>query len=266
MPVFEREVNPASYDYYYPRIAVRYMGIPKSASTSVMETLRILNSGEEYKDLPSVHDVRERRKLQLNLHADANPVFSFTVVRDPIQRFVASYVDKVLSGSDFIYLANLGSMPWFPWNPKNGDEMDRLFKKFLRWVKPRLSFDGHFCGVSSFALHTKDLEVFKMTELHHLEDALSSSVGQEISFSKSNSGKQEKFIAQFLISRNFSELQELLVGEYSYLEGLGVTFGNLAEAQSQGEFSEACFQKEMSRINLKRAQVMHWGLTSKIKY
>jgi hypothetical protein len=78
-----RHRHEVTYGYCYPKLGLAYLDIPKNASTSIKEALRTISQGEPPKLVELEH-------LKSN-----GELFVFTFVRNPWDRLVSCWADKI---------------------------------------------------------------------------------------------------------------------------------------------------------------------------
>jgi hypothetical protein len=145
---------------YYPKLKIAFNFIPKNACSSIKNTLRFYSEG--YASLDNVHNDSDYLKPFL-LDSDW---FVFLVVRDPFDRVVSAYLDKIINPIEENALKLVVQIY---------EERGLIYKKgksvpfiyFLEWIstQPIDYLDAHWRPQSSLLRFSKYTDIFYMNKL-----------------------------------------------------------------------------------------------------
>ncbi|WP_211372990.1 sulfotransferase family 2 domain-containing protein [Ideonella dechloratans] len=188
---FREYPSPAVNGIFLAQWSIGYQSIPKVACTSLKEALFLLATGENFGDRKRpgggyIHDYFFRHEQDI-----AQAAWRFVVVRDPIQRFLSGFSNRVLHYRELSreYLASLPSMSGvdledFPANPS----LDQFIANFEFYCQVP-TIRHHFSPISAFVA---PLESFSRVYAFHEIDALAADIskrtGQEFRIPHSQQG------------------------------------------------------------------------------
>lgn len=189
--VFKEDPSPAIKGIFLARWAIGYQSIPKVACTSLKEALFRLATGESFGDRKRpgggyIHDYFFRHEQDITQAA-----WRFVVVRDPIERFLSGFSNRVLHYRELSksYLSSLPDkagmdLESFPANPS----LDQFIANFDFYCKVP-TIRHHFSPISTFVAPLESYSrVYAFHEIDALAVDISQRTGQEFSIPHSQQG------------------------------------------------------------------------------
>lgn len=266
MPLFHTTQTYEHYYYGFPKLGLNYLAIPKTGSTSLLRELSRLEAGGTLEAGFDVHQPSYRSKMRSQV--DSSPqVFSFTVVRDPAERMVSGFLDKVVSGKDFIYTANLGSEKFFPWYLKDLEDLCNHFELFLDWIQDKAYMDGHFASQAQLANGAPLQAIFDLKDKKVLINELQSRTDLSLNFIPENHSNLSA-VPPFLLAKYAKRLSQLC---HPDLEWLGpsevlqthIKEVDMQELENRAEFEVAAWAKTWGT---RKGRVLIWGLKNGARF
>ncbi|WP_413662457.1 sulfotransferase family 2 domain-containing protein [Microbulbifer sp. CNSA002] len=166
-----------------------YVPIPKNACTSIKEFIFELDNGERFEPYESegkkiwIHDYFLTKKQKLE---DLGPdFFSFAVVRDPVERFISAYNNRVGQHNELSSDMLGDAASDLPRSPGLGQFID----DFTRYFHRSNSISHHF-GVQAGHIPNpgKLTKIYFISELKSLSSDLSDLVGASVTLKREQVG------------------------------------------------------------------------------
>lgn len=196
---------------------VAYFPLPKAACTSIKLALYQLENGVNYdnkKYQMHVHDYWTRKLRPLNDYSR-----KVIIIRDPIERFLSAYSNRVLDHGELNRNAIKNDCPWLlnklPHFKPNIDQFIRYFE-YYRLVpviehhcQPLVSYINN--DLSQFT------DIFPLEQIKEFESFISNITNVELTLSKAHVGKNKITLAN-LTEEHLDILFELFNEDYKLLE------------------------------------------------
>ena len=173
-PVEEKSRTPAERMLTLKRAEVYYLPITKCGSTYLKNLFHYLDSGVEHESGPNIH---HRPEALVRAGADdmekiRNSGHAFTVVRDPVDRFISMYFDKVHREGP----RNFGDLRLLLAEELNldltadlsVDEHRRNCRKLITWLEKNLAFETDIPINHHWRRQASRLKRVEALELVHL--------------------------------------------------------------------------------------------------
>lgn len=180
------------------KLKILYVEISKAGNSSIKYELFIKpkTSTEEHKRFKdNYHLIHSQTKTLTWNRKKYKDYFKFTVVRDPLERFISAYKNKILLNESYI-INNLGLKKYTRSQLENIDLfIDSLNEHSIR-------NDKHFTNQKFLIPRIKDMDlVGQLEKIEETEKILSKKVGQDISFEFIN--KSEEYTPKILNIEKF---------------------------------------------------------------
>ena len=175
-----------------PNYRIAFFSVPKSASTSTKLVLYRLKHGKEWHGLPDkVHPMFPTFPIKSG-ETDVPPNYwTFTIIRDPIQRLLSSYGNRVLHHRDIERdlqkrqtqddtFSNLNPIP----------EPNEFFEKLLLYQKASYSIWHHTISVKNFIGDDLNIfdDIYTISEISKFEADISAYTKQSIKMPREQTG------------------------------------------------------------------------------
>lgn len=167
-----------------------FFSVPKAGSTSIKLVLWELKTGSPWTGDPDrVHPRFSTYPLEAGDFEGLEDYFRFTVVRDPVQRLLSSYGNRVIAHKDLeksLPAKPLERVLWRLRNPRftSRPTANRYVGDLGYFQKVSYSIWHHTTSVATFIGTdlTRFHEVYRLEELHGLETRLRALTGKDIRF------------------------------------------------------------------------------------
>jgi hypothetical protein len=149
---FHKQGLPAASAIVYRKKKIAYVPIPKNACTSLKIFFYELKNNVELKEhFTKIHGRFDYWAIDFDRFAEDRKFFKFIVIRDPIERFVSAYNNRVKMYREL-------SKGWFTTNYPNPEPFLKAFEE------RSLSFDP---AIGEFARRIEDYVELNHTIRHH---------------------------------------------------------------------------------------------------
>lgn len=223
IPVVDVHFNPHPRSevsgIFLARWSIGYQAIPKVACTSIKEAIFRLVMMEPFSQAVGggaahIHSYFDQREQDVT-QAD----WRFLVIRDPVQRFLSGYSNRVLHHRELSrdYLARLASslglnMDNFPFDPS----LDEFVEKFDFYCRVP-TIRHHFRPIGEFVAPLSAFSrVYAFEELSVLAEDISNRTGQDFSIPHSQRGGQ-KLRREQVSPSTMKRLLDIYSGDYDIL-------------------------------------------------
>lgn len=184
-----------------PDHGIAYFGIHKAASSSVKHALYELREGHPWPgNIMKVHKQLPTRRVAPSDFEDCSKMWKFTVLRDPIKRFLSAYQNRIVDFRDLVINPNPGNFNYIfkkmGWKlsvpPRLGlqskPNIENFIKHFSAYTAASKSVWIHTCPASLFI--GEDLSyfdaVYTTSTLDQLEKDLSDRLNRPITLPRIN--------------------------------------------------------------------------------
>lgn len=199
---------------------IAYMALPKAACSSVKAALAQIDETERSdrgftcnKRWHAMYPTRRFRPHRWEQYGD--DWYRFCVVRDPVQRLISCYLNRVVAKKELFYCRDIkrGNVDL---SPMPGP--DAFFQKLKKYMATSSVVRHHALPSRLFVGRNLDLydDVFTNEQLPQLGEALSNRSGQKVVIARENATAQRLTVSD-LSSKTRDILGEILAEEYSLL-------------------------------------------------
>jgi len=126
-------------------VSIRYLVIPKCACTYIKNILWHIETGSPYYNPQRIHDVDNlflrASDFDLSTRDISHEEFAFTVIRNPVDRFISLYTDKILGNGhkDFVPLRDVLSTKYgLNMAPQTSGDHKKNCDLLIEWIGQNL--------------------------------------------------------------------------------------------------------------------------------
>ncbi|MBS0122748.1 sulfotransferase family 2 domain-containing protein [Thetidibacter halocola] len=202
---------------------IAWMPLPKAACSSVKEALARIDPAVTVPDAPTTHSwhqIYPTRRFRPHRWQGYGDHWRFCVVRDPLERLLSVYTNRVVQHRDLWNSRRLRDDPAFRDLPRDPDP-DTFFQQLPRYRLASSAIRHHaFPAWVFLGPELRDYDrVFRVAELDALAAALTERTGRWVVMPRRNRSA-ERLSADDLRPATLAALRALLAEEYDYLSGV----------------------------------------------
>ena len=203
------------------RFKVAYAIIPKSACTTIRNTMQWLqNGGDNDSKIIKMVNHQSPKEYWLQIENLAANYCKLVVVREPIKRFLSGFSDLILSrriafeknkfltSCEYLSLVKLGNNPEINWLIENLELYLEMSYSLKFHIKPQHTFMGN--QIKGFD------RIFQVERLGELGKKLSEMTGFEITLPRLNTGGRKVSLAE-LSEKSMKKLIDFYARDYELL-------------------------------------------------